>query len=232
LSSNGNKLGIKSWSEEDRPREKLLLKGPKALTNAELLAILIGSGSKELNALELAKTILNKAENNLKALGGLSVKQLTAFKGIGHAKAISIAAALELGRRRKDELEDSKNKITSSKDVYNFVFPFLADSKQEHFIVLLLNRSNQVIKKVEVSIGGVSGTLVDPKIVFHAALEELSSSIILCHNHPSGNIKPSQADLEITKKISDGAKLFDISVLDHLIFSEEHYFSFADEGLL
>ncbi|MBT3799674.1 MAG: DNA repair protein RadC [Bacteroidetes bacterium] len=232
MSSNGNKLGIKSWSEEDRPREKLLLKGPKALTNAELLAILIGSGSKELNALELAKTILNKAENNLKALGGLSVKQLTAFKGIGHAKAISIAAALELGRRRKDELEDSKNKITSSKDVYNFVFPFLADSKQEHFIVLLLNRSNQVIKKVEVSIGGVSGTLVDPKIVFHAALEELSSSIILCHNHPSGNIKPSQADLEITKKISDGAKLFDISVLDHLIFSEEHYFSFADEGLL
>jgi DNA repair protein RadC len=232
LSSNGNKLGIKSWSEEDRPREKLLLKGPKALTNAELLAILIGSGSKELNALELAKTILNKAENNLKALGGLSVKQLTAFKGIGHAKAISIAAALELGRRRKDELEDSKNKITSSKDVYNFVFPFLADSKQEHFIVLLLNRSNQVIKKVEVSIGGVSGTLVDPKIVFHAALEELSSSIILCHNHPSGNIKPSQADLDITKKISDGAKLFDISVLDHLIFSEEHYFSFADEGLL
>ncbi|MBT3421804.1 MAG: DNA repair protein RadC [Bacteroidetes bacterium] len=232
MSSNGNKLGIKSWSEEDRPREKLLLKGPKALTNAELLAILIGSGSKELNALELAKTILNKAENNLKALGGLSVKQLTAFKGIGHAKAISIAAALELGRRRKDELEDSKNKITSSKDVYNFVFPFLADSKQEHFIVLLLNRSNQVIKKVEVSIGGVSGTLVDPKIVFHAALEELSSSIILCHNHPSGNIKPSQADLDITKKISDGAKLFDISVLDHLIFSEEHYFSFADEGLL
>ena len=232
MSSNGNKLGIKSWSEEDRPREKLLLKGPKALTNAELLAILIGSGSKELNALELAKTILNKAENNLKALGGLSVKQLTAFKGIGHAKAISIAAALELGRRRKDELEDSKNKITSSKDVYNFVFPFLADSKQEHFIVLLLNRSNQVIKKGEVRIGGVSGTLVDPKIVFHAALEELSSSIILCHNHPSGNIKPSQADLEITKKISDGAKLFDISVLDHLIFSEEHYFSFADEGLL
>ncbi|MBL6963405.1 MAG: DNA repair protein RadC [Bacteroidetes bacterium] len=232
MAHDGKKLGIKSWSAEDRPREKLLDKGPQSLTNAELLAILIGSGSKEFNALDLAKAVLNRVDNQIQHLGALSVKQLTAIKGIGNAKAVSIAAALELGRRRKDEQGESKLKIRNSQDAYEFIFPFLADAKQERFMVILLNRSNQVIKKVDISLGGVSGTLVDPKIVFHTALEELSSAIVLCHNHPSGNIKPSQADLDITSKICNGAKLFDIAVLDHLIFTNDKFFSFADEGLL
>ncbi|MBC8343663.1 MAG: DNA repair protein RadC [Bacteroidetes bacterium] len=232
MAHDGKKLGIKSWSAEDRPREKLLNKGPQSLTNAELLAILIGSGSKEFNALDLAKAVLNRVDNQIQHLGALSVKQLTAIKGIGNAKAVSIAAALELGRRRKDEQGESKLKIRNSQDAYEFIFPFLADAKQERFMVILLNRSNQVIKKVDISLGGVSGTLVDPKIVFHTALEELSSAIVLCHNHPSGNIKPSQADLDITSKICNGAKLFDIAVLDHLIFTNDKFFSFADEGLL
>ena len=232
MAHDGKKLGIKSWSAEDRPREKLLNKGPQSLTNAELLAILIGSGSKEFNALDLAKAVLNRVDNQIQHLGALSVKQLTAIKGIGNAKAVSIAAALELGRRRKDEQGESKLKIRNSQDAYEFIFPFLADAKQERFMVILLNRSNQVIKKVDISLGGVSGTIVDPKIVFHTALEELSSAIVLCHNHPSGNIKPSQADLDITSKICNGAKLFDIAVLDHLIFTNDKFFSFADEGLL
>lgn len=232
MAHDGKKLGIKSWSAEDRPREKLLDKGPQSLTNAELLAILIGSGSKEFNALDLAKAVLNRVDNQIQHLGALSVKQLTAIKGIGNAKAVSIAAALELGRRRKDEQGESKLKIRNSQDAYEFIFPFLADAKQERFMVILLNRSNQVIKKVDISLGGVSGTIVDPKIVFHTALEELSSAIVLCHNHPSGNIKPSQADLDITSKICNGAKLFDIAVLDHLIFTNDKFFSFADEGLL
>jgi DNA repair protein RadC len=232
LSGDVKKLGIKSWSEEDRPREKLVLKGAQALSDAELLAILIGSGSREMNALELARLLLSEVENNLHDLGSMSLKQLTGIKGIGNAKAITIAAALELGRRRKDEQREEKPKFKNSEDVYNYVFPFLADAQQEKFIILLLSRSNQILKKVDISLGGVSGTLVDPKLIFKAALQELASSIILCHNHPSGQKKPSQADIDITHKLINGAKLLDISILDHLIFCNNDYFSFADEGLL
>ncbi|MFC2114490.1 DNA repair protein RadC [Bacteroidota bacterium] len=232
MTSDDKKLGIKSWSEEDRPREKLVLKGPQALSDAELLAILIGSGSKEYNAVELAKIVLSKNENNLDSLGSQTIKQLSSVKGIGNAKAITIAAALELGRRRKSENTPKKPSINSSKDVFDYIYPFLADAKQEKFLILLLNRANHVIKKSEVSQGGISGTLVDPKVIFKIALEESSSSIILSHNHPSGNTKPSQADIDLTRKIKEGAKLLDINVLDHIIFTNHAYFSFADEGLL
>lgn len=223
---------IKSWAEEDRPREKLMLKGKAALTDAELIAILMGSGTRELTAVDLAQLILKSVNHNLHELAKLSLKDLMKFKGIGEAKAISILAALELGRRRKESEVLKKERIACSKDAYEAIRPFLMDLPHEEFWILLLSRSNEVMKKIQISSGGVSGTVADPKLIFKAAVEHLASGIILVHNHPSGNLKPSQADIDLTKKISQGGRALDISILDHLIFTNMAYFSFADEGLI
>lgn len=223
---------ILSWAEEDRPREKLLLKGKAALSDAELIAILIGSGTRELSAVDLSKVILQKAVNNLNELAKLSIKDLMKVKGIGEAKAISIIAALELGRRRKESEIVRRARISSSRDAYEQIQPYLLDLSHEEFWLLLLNRANEVIKPVQVSQGGVSGTVADPKIIFKFAIENLSSAIILVHNHPSGNLKPSEADKELTRRLSAVGKLMEIPVLDHLIFTDGGYLSFADEGML
>ncbi len=223
---------ILSWAEEDRPREKLLLKGKGALTDAELIAILIGSGTRDLSAVDVSKIILQKASNNLNELAKLSIKDLMKIKGIGEAKAISIAAALELGRRRKESEAIRKPRITSSKDAYDQIRAYLLDLPHEEFWVLLLSRSNEVIRPVQISQGGVSGTVADPKIIFKAALEHLASAMILVHNHPSGNLKPSEADKELTKRLVTSGKLLDIPILDHLIVTDHSYLSFADEGIL
>lgn len=225
-------LKIMSWAEEDRPREKLLLKGKSSLSDAELIGILIGSGTKSLSAVDLSKLILNKVNNNLNDLAKLTVSDLQKFKGIGEAKAISIVSALELGRRRKESEPVKKPRITCSNDVYQLMKPELLDLQFEVFYAIMLNRANLVIKKHSISSGGISGTVADPKIIFKAALENFASSIILCHNHPSGNLKPSEADIKLTKKIKEAGALLDISILDHIIFTDENYFSFADEGIL
>jgi DNA repair protein RadC len=225
-------INIKNWSPEDRPREKLILKGKSALSDAELIAILIGSGTATLSAVDVAKKILINVGNDLHELARQTVKDLIKIKGIGEAKAITIVAALELGRRRKDIEQYEKPKITSSKDVYELLKSELTDIPHEEFWILLLNRANRVIKKTQISHGGVSGTVADPKIIFKAALEELASGVILAHNHPSGNLSASQADLDLTRKLKDAGKLLEIQVLDHLIVGGQKYFSFADEGLL
>lgn len=225
-------LSIKSWAEEDRPREKLLLKGKAALSDAELIGILIGSGSASLSAVDLAKLILSQNAHNLDRLARLSVHDLMKFKGIGEAKAITIVSALELGRRRKDTAPEKKPKISSSKDVYELMRPSLLDLSHEEFWVIILNRGNQVIARQPVSSGGVSGTVADPKMIFKKALDYLASSIILVHNHPSGNINPSEADRQLTNKMKEAGKFLDIPVLDHVIFTDDKYYSFADEGIL
>ncbi|MEM1406531.1 MAG: DNA repair protein RadC [Bacteroidota bacterium] len=225
-------LNIKSWAEEDRPREKLANKGKSVLSEVELIAILIRSGTNSLSAVDVAKGIFNSVSNDLNQLAKLTVKDLTKFKGIGEAKAISIVAALELGRRRKESESTKKPKIRSSKNAYDLMKPDLMDLSHEEFWCLLLNRSNMVIKKCLVSSGGVSGTVADPKIIYKAALEVLATGIILIHNHPSGNPEPSQADINLTKKLKTAAAALDISLLDHLIFTEQGYYSFADENVL
>ncbi|HTJ51537.1 MAG TPA: DNA repair protein RadC [Cyclobacteriaceae bacterium] len=223
---------IKSWAVEDRPREKLLLKGKSALSDAELIAILLGTGTTTISAVDLAKQILQTSNYNLHELARISVKDLMKIKGIGEAKAITIAAALELGRRRKESEPDEKPRITSSADVFDNIKAELMDIPHEEFWVLLLNRANRVTKKKQISLGGVAGTVADPKIIFKLALEELASGVILAHNHPSGNLTASQADIDLTKKLKEGGKLLDIQVLDHLIIAGKKYFSFADDGLL
>ncbi|GAB3510145.1 JAB domain-containing protein [Emticicia fontis] len=223
---------ILSWAEEDRPREKLMLKGRAALSDAELIAILIGSGTRELSAVDLSKLILHSVGNNLNELAKLSINDLMKFKGVGDAKAISIAAALELGRRRKESEVLKKTKITSSADAYQAIRPYLLDLSHEQFWVLLLNRANEIIRPFQVSIGGVAGTVADPKIIFKSAIEYLASAIILVHNHPSGNLTPSQADLDLTKRVKEAGRLLDIPILDHLIFGDNGYYSFADKGIL
>lgn len=233
MSENTDKgFGIKSWSEEDRPREKMLMKGYQALSNAELVAILLGSGSRDESAVSVAKKLLSDAGNNLNILGKYSISRITKHKGIGKAKAVSICAALELGRRRKLSEISQKTKITVSREVYDYVYNEFADLDHERFFLILLDRANQVLSKKEVSKGGVAGTIVDPKVIFKLALEELASSIILCHNHPSGNRKPSQSDIDLTKKLKKGGELLDIRILDHLIFAHHEYYSFADEGMM
>lgn len=227
-----NELNILSWAEEDRPREKLLLKGKPALSDAELIAILIGSGTRSMSAVTLSKLILSKVNNDLNALAKLSVKDLQQFKGIGEAKAISIVSALELGRRRNNMDPTVKPQIRSSEDAYKVMIPELLDQPVEQFWVIMLNRGNKVMHKRVISLGGISGTIADPKIIFKKALEDLASGIILVHNHPSGNLKPSQADINLTKKLFDSGKLLEVPVLDHIIFTDEGYFSFADENLL
>jgi DNA repair protein RadC len=225
-------LNIKSWAEEDRPREKMLLKGKAALTDAELLGILINSGVQNLTAVDIGKEILRKSENDLNQLGKLNIKELSKFKGIGEARAITIIAALELGRRRKETESVKKPIIKSSRDVYQILKPSFWDLMHEEFWIVLLNRANQVIKSIQISAGGVAGTVVDPKIVFKVALENLASGIVLAHNHPSGNLKPSQEDINLTKKIKEGGQILDISILDHLIVTDNGYYSFADESIL
>jgi DNA repair protein RadC len=225
-------LSIKDWALEDRPREKLLSKGIQSLSDAELIAILIGSGSKNETAVELSKRILSSISNNLNELGKLTINDLTQFKGIGEAKAISISAAMELGRRRKHSEIVEKKQITTSKDSYELFVSILGDIHHEEFWILYLNRSNRMIHQLKASQGGIAGTVIDIRIVLKHAIEKLASGIIICHNHPSGNIKPSQSDIDITKKLCGAAKLMEIKVIDHLIVCDKSYFSFADEGLL
>ncbi len=229
---NKNNLTIKAWAEEDRPREKLLLKGKSSLSDAELIAILLGSGSRNETAVSLAQRVLKGADNNLNQLGRASLTDLMQYKGIGEAKAISIAAALELGRRRRLTDVKERPQITSSKDAYELLAVQVEDLPHEEFWILLLNRANRVIAREQISAGGIAGTVVDPKVIFNKALSHLASSIILCHNHPSGNLRPSQADRAITKKLKEAGKLLDIAVLDHLIIAGNRYYSFADESIL
>lgn len=225
-------LKILSWAEEDRPREKLLLKGKSALSDAELIGILLGSGTKSMTAVDLAKHILGSVDNNLHDLARLTVDDLKKFKGIGEAKAITVVSALELGRRRKNQDQPDKIKITSSRDAYLAMMPHLMDLNVEEFWVLHLNRANHVIKKERISMGGVSGTLVDPRIIFKSAIQNLSSTLIMAHNHPSGNIQPSKNDILLTRKLVESGKLLEIPVVDHIVFTNENYYSFADEGLI
>ena len=226
------RLTIKRWAEEDRPREKLLLKGKSSLSEAELIAILIGSGNKTQTAVELAQYILNQCGNDLSNLAKLSIKDLEKFKGIGEAKAISIVAALEIGRRRKDSEPVKKVKIHSSQDAFDFLKGDFMDLYHEEFWMILLKRNNEVIKKEMLSRGGVSGTVVDAKIIFKRALEETASGLILAHNHPSGNLKPSREDIRLTRRLKEAGQTLDISILDHLIITNSGFFSFADESLL
>jgi DNA repair protein RadC len=220
-------------AEEDRPREKLLLKGKSALSDAELIAILIGSGTRSLSAVDLSKHILSAVNNDLGELAKMSIPDLKKFKGIGEAKAISIVSALELGRRRKLVNDQPKKiKINGSKDVFNLMGPELMDEKVEHFYVLLLNRSNHLIKKQLISSGGTNGTVADPKIIFKYALDSLACSIVLVHNHPSGNLRPSEQDRVLTDKLKHVGENLEVQVIDHVIFTDVAYFSFADEGIL
>ncbi|HKG69893.1 MAG TPA: DNA repair protein RadC [Segetibacter sp.] len=228
-----NKQSIKNWAVDDRPREKLALKGAETLSNSELLAILINNGSVEKSAVDLAKELLAAVENNLQRLSKLSVKELVnlKIKGLGPAKAITIAAALELGVRRS-MADNKKEVIQSSKDIANYLKAQLEYKKHEVFAVVFLNRANKINHYEIISEGGITGTVADPRIILKKALEHDAVSIVLCHNHPSGNLKPSRQDQELTNKIKEASGFFDIKVLDHIIVSEEGYYSFADDGML
>lgn len=223
---------ISQWAEEDRPREKLLKKGMSALSDAELLAILIGSGTVGESAVALARRILASVENNLHELGKRSVLDLQQFKGVGAAKAVGIAAALELGRRRQLSELRNRPKIGSSSDAYQHIAPLLRDLPHEEFWLLLLNRANEVIDRRRLSSGGLSGTVVDLKMALHIALETKASAFIAVHNHPSGSLEPSRADVDLTEKMKQAGKILDLPLLDHLIISERGYYSFADEGMM
>lgn len=222
---------ITNWSEEDKPREKLMLKGKSVLSDAELIAILIGSGNRNESAVDLSKRILGSIDNNLNALGKLTIQQLMKFKGIGEAKAISIIAAMELGRRRRTEEVVELTKITSSQTIFQIMQPIIGELPHEEFWIIYLNNSNKVISKSQLSKGGITGTLVDTRLVFKVALEMGATSLILCHNHPSGTIMPSDADKLITKKLKLAGDSLDVKVLDHLIITETKYYSFVDEGI-
>lgn len=225
-------LSIKSWSENDRPREKLMLLGKDALSDAELLSILIRTGTATQNALEVARSVLILGNNNLADLSRLTIEDLSKVNGLGKVKAITIIAALELGRRRRTAESSNIQKIKASIDAVEIFRPHLADLSHEEFWILLLNRANNVIGKKNVSRGGLSGTLVDPKIIFKESIESRASGIILCHNHPSGNNRPSDADIRLTQKIKEGGRHLEISILDHIIIAGSSFYSFADEGLL
>ena len=225
-------FSIKNWSQDDQPREKLLNKGKAALSDAELVAILIGSGNREESAVDLSKRILAGVENNLSELGKLSIKQLMHFKGIGEAKAITIMAALELGRRRRSEDALEKKKIISSVSAFELMQPIIGELQHEEFWIIYLNNSNKVIQKNQLSKGGITGTLVHVRLVLKNALEVGATGIILAHNHPSGTLTPSEADKQLTNKLKVASESLDIKVLDHVIVTEKAYFSFADENLL
>ena len=226
------KYSIKEWSKDDRPREKLREKGANTLSNSELLAILINHGNKQKTAVDIAKEVLQLGKNNLGELGKLSVKELMKINGIGEAKAITIIAALELGRRRQANDALDKTQVKDSKDIARYFQSLLQDHTQEVFAVVFMNQANKINHLEIVSMGGITATIADPRIILKKALEEDAVSIILCHNHPSGNLKPSSSDHQLTKKIKEAAAFFDIKLLDHIIVSEEGYFSFADEGML
>ncbi len=227
-----HKYSIKQWSKDDRPREKLLSSGAENLSNTELIAILIQKGTRQKTAIDLARELMKLGKDNLAEMGKLSVRELMKIKGIGEVKAITISAAMELGRRREaaDPLE--KQMVSHSGDIARFLQTKLKDHRHEVFAVLFLNRANKINHFEIISEGGITGTVADPRIILRKALEEDAVNIILCHNHPSGSLKPSRADEELTKKIKEAARLFDITVLDHIIVSEEGYYSFADEGIL
>ena len=227
-----SKISIKAWAEEDRPREKLNAQGRRALSDAELIAILIGSGSRNESAVELSKRILHHYDNDLNKLAKASIQELSNFRGIGEAKAISIIAALEIGRRRNDTEVKAVESVIGSKDAYNLMRRHLVDLNHEEFWMILLGRSSKVIGKELISKGGLSGTVADPKIIFHVALQHQASGVILIHNHPSGNLKPSQMDISLTKKLSEAGRLLDIQILDHLIIGDTGYYSFADNSQL
>jgi DNA repair protein RadC len=226
-----NNFPITNWSEDDRPREKLMLKGKSALSDAELIAILIGSGNRNESAVDLSKRILSGVNNNLNALGKLSMASLIEYKGIGEAKAISIIAALELGRRRRTEEAVELVKITSSKAIFELMQPIVGELPHEEFWIIYLNNSNKVLSKSQLSKGGITGTLVDVRIVFKKALELGATALILCHNHPSGTLVPSEADKHITKKLKLAGESLEVKVLDHVIVTENSYFSFVDSGI-
>jgi DNA repair protein RadC len=227
-----NKHPIKQWAKDDRPREKLLIRGAENLSNSELLAILIHNGTKEKTAVDLGKEVLKLGKDNLNELGKLTIKELMKIKGIGEAKAITIAAALELGRRRHASASLEKAVITTSTEIANYLRSALKDYRHEVFAVVFLNRANKVNHFEIISEGGITGTVADPRVILKKALEEDAVSIILSHNHPSGSLKPSRADEELTLKIKEAAKYFDIRVIDHIIVSEDGYYSFSDEGIL
>ncbi|MCF8334082.1 MAG: DNA repair protein RadC [Bacteroidales bacterium] len=222
---------IKYWSEEERPREKLLLKGKSVLTNAELIAILIGSGTATLSAVEVSRHLLKEAADNLIELSKMSVTDLQKTKGIGEAKAISIVAALELGKRRRSEEALSRRKIVNSKDAFEYMQITLSDTHYESFWILLLNRANRILKPVKISEGGMTGTVADPKRIFKTAIDSKAASIVLCHNHPSGSVKPSDSDINLTQKLKNSGEILQLPVIDHLIMGDNKYFSFADEGM-
>lgn len=223
---------IKQWAAEDRPREKLMNQGVRSLSNTELLAILIRSGTRNTTALELARQILKMANDNLQNLGTLEMKELNSVKGMGEAKSVSLLAALELGRRRKQAEVPLQQAFRSSKEVFDYMQPLLGDLKHEEFWVLYLNRSNRIMEIRKISQGGTAGTVIDVKIILKHAIEKLCSSLILCHNHPSGNLKPSEADIHITRKLKNAAEFMDIQLLDHLIVTTTGSYSFADEGMI
>lgn len=223
---------IHTWQEEERPREKLMLKGKASLAHKELLAILIGSGTPQLSAVDLCDQILKKVNNDLAQLGKLTVPDLIKFKGIGQAKAISIVAAMELGRRRQAENLPKVAIIKSSKDIYHLLLTHLSDAISEEFWIVFLNHRNKVIGKEKISAGGLTATIVDLRLLFKNAIDRLATSIILAHNHPSGTLKPSQADIHLTNKIKEAGKILDVQLLDHLIIADTGYYSFADEGRL
>ncbi len=227
-----HKYSIKDWAEDDRPREKLLRKSPMVLSDSELLAILINNGSRQKTAVDLAKEILQLGKNNLNELGRLSIKDFMAIKGIGEAKAITIAAALELGRRRQAAAFLEKPRITSTGDMASYLQTMLGDYQHEVFAVIFLNQANRINHFEIISKGGITGTVADPRIILKKALQEEAVSIVLCHNHPSGSLRPSRADEELTQKIKHAARFFDIKVLDHIIVSNEGFFSFAEDGIL
>jgi DNA repair protein RadC len=223
---------IKSWAEDDRPREKMILKGRNTLSDAELLAILLGTGTRDLSAVELAQVLLQSVNNDLANFSKYSINELKKFKGIGEAKAVGIVAALELGRRRKETETKAKVKITSSKQVYEHMRSYLSDLQHEEFFVIYVNRANEIVQTKQISIGGLSGTIADGKVIFKQALELCAHGLILVHNHPSGQLKPSDSDRQLTKKMVEFGKYIDLCVLDHLIYTDSGYFSFADEGIL
>ncbi len=223
---------IRNWAEDDRPREKLALKGRHSMSDAELLAILIGSGTRQESAVDLAKNILKLAHDNLGELSKLSISDLTKVKGIGQARAVTILAAMELGRRRNESEVLVRDKIKTSRDAYEIFRSTMGDRPYEEFWIILLNRANKVIRKCNISEGGVSGTVVDPKKIFKISLDYHASSIILGHNHPSGVVTPSEADCRITKKLHEAGAMLEVTVLDHVIIGEDSYYSFADEGAL
>lgn len=229
---NQNYLGIKAWAEDDRPREKLLAKGRTALSDAELVAILIGSGTPKISAVDLSKQILQTVGNNLNELARCSVQDLMQHKGIGEAKAISIITALELGRRRREAEVLERPKISCSKDLFELLQPQLGDLGHEEFHVVYLSNSNKIIKKHRISVGGITGTVADVRVIMKEAIDCRSTAIVLCHNHPSGTLRPSQADISLTKKVKNAGEILDIKVLDHIIVAHQDYYSFADEGML